>query len=63
MILYLNNRSQILHNFTDYPDGIKPMPDAITKCSSCGVPIQKPIKIIYDRFKLMTNNSRIELCR
>ena len=62
MMLFLNNGSRILHNFTDYPAGIKPTPDAITKCSGCGVQVEKPIRVIYDRFKLMTNNPRIEVC-
>lgn len=63
LLLFLNHRSQVLHNFTDYPEGIMPRSGAIIQCSGCGSPVQRPIKIIYDRFKLMTNNPRIELCR
>ena len=54
----------VIHSFTDFPPGIDVDREAIDKCSICGTTAAgKQIRFVPDRFKVMTSNPRVQMCR
>ena len=59
---YIYFGTNVIHTFTDTPEGIHFDRAAIDKCSICDYTRKGQIKLIPDRFAAMTKNPRLKMC-